>query len=227
MYKIKNRININLILIFFIELYQKYISPYKGYTCSHRLVYGGDSCSECIKKIFYTQDLATAIKLSRNRFRDCTKAGEILVKTRNLPYQAVSNKNKLFRILLISSLFILPPLLVLISDCSAVASQQNNSNNNPIIKLFLTGLNLLTYPSHAACNTAGPTTILGAIVCLIATIFSGAIAIVYVTLPCTIPFWFCRFIPSSCSDSCKSERPSRNSPRTPPRGWVADKQYEE
>jgi putative component of membrane protein insertase Oxa1/YidC/SpoIIIJ protein YidD len=58
--------------------YQRYISPYKGYSCAHRLLWGGASCSEYVKQIVAKEDLITAIKKSRQRFRDCTKANRIL-----------------------------------------------------------------------------------------------------------------------------------------------------
>jgi putative component of membrane protein insertase Oxa1/YidC/SpoIIIJ protein YidD len=29
-----------------LNTYQKYLSPHKGFSCPHRLAYGGDSCSE-------------------------------------------------------------------------------------------------------------------------------------------------------------------------------------
>jgi len=32
-----------------ISLYQRYVSPYKGFRCAHRVLHGGDSCSEYIQ----------------------------------------------------------------------------------------------------------------------------------------------------------------------------------
>ncbi|WP_228061460.1 membrane protein insertion efficiency factor YidD [[Phormidium] sp. LEGE 05292] len=31
--------------------YQKYLSPHKGFSCAHRILYGGESCSAYIKRI--------------------------------------------------------------------------------------------------------------------------------------------------------------------------------
>lgn len=61
-----------------INLYQKYLSPHKGYCCAHRVLHSGDSCSEYVKKMFLEQDLNQAIQLSRRRFTECGEAAEIL-----------------------------------------------------------------------------------------------------------------------------------------------------
>ena len=69
---------IRKILVFSINLYQKYLSPYKGYCCAHRVLHGGDSCSQYVKNVFIKQDLNEAIQLSRKRFIECGEAAEIL-----------------------------------------------------------------------------------------------------------------------------------------------------
>ncbi|MDB9444654.1 MAG: membrane protein insertion efficiency factor YidD [Sphaerospermopsis sp.] len=69
---------IRKISVFGINFYQKHLSPYKGYCCAHRILHGGDSCSEYVKKAFLEQDLNTAIQLSRQRFTECGQAAENL-----------------------------------------------------------------------------------------------------------------------------------------------------
>ncbi|MGB3204948.1 MAG: membrane protein insertion efficiency factor YidD [Crinalium sp.] len=66
------------ILIAIINFYQKYISPYKGYRCAHKVLYKGDSCSEYIKKSLLEQDLMKVVNLSKQRFCDCGEAAKIL-----------------------------------------------------------------------------------------------------------------------------------------------------
>ncbi|MDZ8088236.1 MAG: membrane protein insertion efficiency factor YidD [Nostoc sp. DedQUE12b] len=41
--------------------YQKYISPSKEFSCSHRLLHGGDSCSNYIKRMLNEQKLHEAV----------------------------------------------------------------------------------------------------------------------------------------------------------------------
>lgn len=61
--------------------YQRYISPVKGFSCPHRLLHGGDSCSDYVKKMLNQQSLIQAVKSSRQRFRDCAKAGKTLANS--------------------------------------------------------------------------------------------------------------------------------------------------
>jgi putative component of membrane protein insertase Oxa1/YidC/SpoIIIJ protein YidD len=61
-----------------IALYQKYISPKKGFSCSHRRLHGGTSCSQYAKNLLSEQNLELAVKMSVQRFRDCAKASRAL-----------------------------------------------------------------------------------------------------------------------------------------------------
>jgi putative component of membrane protein insertase Oxa1/YidC/SpoIIIJ protein YidD len=58
--------------------YQKHISPHKGFACAHRILYGGDSCSQYIKRIIAKEGLKTALLKSRLRFQSCKQANLIL-----------------------------------------------------------------------------------------------------------------------------------------------------
>jgi len=64
--------------IFSITGYQKYISPYKRFSCASRILYGGESCSQYIKNVIAKHTLVTAIQLSRQRFKACRDAYKIL-----------------------------------------------------------------------------------------------------------------------------------------------------
>jgi hypothetical protein len=44
---------VSKISVFSINFYQQYISPYKGYCWAHRILHGGDSCSQYVKKTFF------------------------------------------------------------------------------------------------------------------------------------------------------------------------------
>ncbi|WP_416666308.1 membrane protein insertion efficiency factor YidD [Egbenema bharatensis] len=61
-----------------IDLYQQHLSPKKGFSCPHRLLNGEASCSEYVKHLLGKQDLATTIRFSVQRFRDCASASQTL-----------------------------------------------------------------------------------------------------------------------------------------------------
>ena len=54
--------------------YQKYVSPYKGFSCAHRVFYGGESCSQYVKRILGEVGVSEAITASRQRFSECREA---------------------------------------------------------------------------------------------------------------------------------------------------------
>ncbi|MEW5855902.1 MAG: membrane protein insertion efficiency factor YidD [Cyanobacteriota bacterium] len=58
--------------------YQKHISPRKGFSCAHRLLYKGESCSQYAKRMVAHQGLVGAIPAVRRRFRACGIANQIL-----------------------------------------------------------------------------------------------------------------------------------------------------
>ena len=58
--------------------YQKHISPRKGFSCAHRLLHGGESCSQYIKRLIAREGLFAAHRASRERFRTCREANQIL-----------------------------------------------------------------------------------------------------------------------------------------------------
>ncbi|MEH2071608.1 MAG: membrane protein insertion efficiency factor YidD [Nostoc sp.] len=65
-----------------ITAYQKYISPSKGFCCSHRLLHGGDSCSNFVKRMLSEQNLYQAVQLFIKRFQDCAAASKTLTSTK-------------------------------------------------------------------------------------------------------------------------------------------------
>lgn len=58
--------------------YQKYISPKKGFSCAHRVLYGGESCSQYIKRAIAQRGLSQGIKAAGHRFAACKNANKIL-----------------------------------------------------------------------------------------------------------------------------------------------------
>ncbi len=58
--------------------YQKYLSPHKGFSCAHRVLHGGESCSQYVKSAVAKGGLSAAIALSQQRFAACKQAHQIL-----------------------------------------------------------------------------------------------------------------------------------------------------
>ncbi|OUL33392.1 hypothetical protein BV372_17050 [Nostoc sp. T09] len=58
--------------------YQKHISPHKGFVCAHRVLYGGESCSQYIKRIIAEDGFKGLLSKSRRRFQACKQANRIL-----------------------------------------------------------------------------------------------------------------------------------------------------
>ncbi len=62
------------VAILFIKKYQHHISPKKGYSCSHRITYGGDSCSQYVKRTLMDTSLFETTLLAKARFEACNDA---------------------------------------------------------------------------------------------------------------------------------------------------------
>ncbi len=58
--------------------YQKYISPYKGFCCAHRVKHGGMSCSEYVKQALLHHGIWPAIPVVKQRFQACKLAASAL-----------------------------------------------------------------------------------------------------------------------------------------------------
>ena len=70
--------------------YQKFISPHKGFSCAHRVLYGCESCSQYFKQVIAEEGIITAIANAKGRFQECREANEILKKRRS---QCKANRN--------------------------------------------------------------------------------------------------------------------------------------
>ena len=60
--------------LFAIELYQRYLSPYKGYCCAYRVVTGGASCSALGYRAIRRFGVWDGLTLLRERFALCALA---------------------------------------------------------------------------------------------------------------------------------------------------------
>ena len=71
-----------------IRMYQIFVSPRKGFSCAYRVIHGGDSCSEAIKKIVLDKGLLSGLEEIRTRFRSCSNAA---IALRTMPIQNKQN----------------------------------------------------------------------------------------------------------------------------------------
>lgn len=63
-----------------INLYQKYISPYKGFSCAYRVGTGGLSCSAYGKLVISKYGVKKGYALLKRRFKDCTFCSQEISK---------------------------------------------------------------------------------------------------------------------------------------------------
>ena len=69
-----------------IAAYQRWLSPLKGKNrgCAHRVRYGGDSCSQHVRRLLAEAGgFWVAVPLARARFAACREAAEAAVAARN------------------------------------------------------------------------------------------------------------------------------------------------
>jgi putative component of membrane protein insertase Oxa1/YidC/SpoIIIJ protein YidD len=62
------------LLAYVIRIYQRHISPRKGYQCAHRLLHGGWSCSEFGLRAVTRHGVIGFARLMRRRFAACAQA---------------------------------------------------------------------------------------------------------------------------------------------------------
>ncbi|MGB3203126.1 MAG: membrane protein insertion efficiency factor YidD [Nodosilinea sp.] len=60
-----------------LNLYRTYLSPRKGVSCPHGVLYG-ESCSDYVQRILLNQNLSAAIRLAPQQFRNCKSAAQTL-----------------------------------------------------------------------------------------------------------------------------------------------------
>jgi putative component of membrane protein insertase Oxa1/YidC/SpoIIIJ protein YidD len=61
-----------------IELYQKYISPHKGFCCAYRVYHEDLSCSEFALQTIEQNGILKSIAKIKNRFKECKLASNYI-----------------------------------------------------------------------------------------------------------------------------------------------------
>jgi uncharacterized protein len=74
-----------------IELYQRYISPRKGYVCACRVLHGGSGCSGFAKQAISELGISGGIRALKRRFEQCRCAYDRLLETRLLQQRSLHN----------------------------------------------------------------------------------------------------------------------------------------
>lgn len=62
----------------FISIYQKQISPRKGFSCAYRVLHCSESCSQYTKRVISELGIGQALPLIRQRFQACKAANQTL-----------------------------------------------------------------------------------------------------------------------------------------------------
>ena len=65
----------SILLVPLINLYQKFVSPRKGFVCAYRKLHNDVSCSEYAKYLIKNHNLLSAVQLFRQRMQQCKQAG--------------------------------------------------------------------------------------------------------------------------------------------------------
>ena len=87
--------------VMIIRFYQRYISPYKGFSCAHRALRGGMSCSEFGLQQFQTKDPFRAYKETRMRMHECGDVYREFMSKKPEAEQRAIKKRKRKRFLLL------------------------------------------------------------------------------------------------------------------------------
>jgi len=76
-------LDINKFWIGLITFYQRFISPYKGFTCAHHARHKKGSCSHAVKALIADNGLIKSLPLIRVRFKECSEAYESIKESRH------------------------------------------------------------------------------------------------------------------------------------------------
>ena len=81
------------IAIALVSLYQRYLSPYKGFRCAHKTLYGGTSCSQYFQMVVREKGLVAAIPKFQQRLLDCKQAN-VLIHAQDNSEEKTKKKKK-------------------------------------------------------------------------------------------------------------------------------------
>ncbi|GAB1259286.1 membrane protein insertion efficiency factor YidD [Aurantivibrio plasticivorans] len=73
------------LFIYLINIYKRRISPHKGFSCAHRVLYGQESCSSYVKSSIKIYGWRKAISLIPERAKACSHAAKTLEENNGKP----------------------------------------------------------------------------------------------------------------------------------------------
>lgn len=76
-----------------IGLYRRYVSPYKGFSCAHRVFNGGSSCSAFAEQAICDHGLWAALPMIKRHFVECREAYAALQGLLRAEEQSGEGKN--------------------------------------------------------------------------------------------------------------------------------------
>lgn len=77
-----------------ITLYQRFVSPHKGFVCAHRALHHGPSCSAYVKNSLLSEGLWHTLTRLPARARACGAAARLLAARRNRPDDLEQDRRK-------------------------------------------------------------------------------------------------------------------------------------
>ncbi len=83
----------NKLLLFLIRLYQKYLSPKKGYCCAYGSLHNSGSCSERVYNIIKNNGVINGWADIKHQFKMCSEAYEIIKEKNNKKVKKKKNEN--------------------------------------------------------------------------------------------------------------------------------------
>lgn len=84
---------LRLVAVETISMYQRHLSPYKGFTCAFRQHTGRCSCSEFARRVTLRYGILRMLKLLPGRFKSC-KAAYMLTIQSNAPDRKNENSSR-------------------------------------------------------------------------------------------------------------------------------------
>ncbi|MBD2073626.1 membrane protein insertion efficiency factor YidD [Phormidium sp. FACHB-592] len=79
----------------FINIYQKRLSPYKGFSCAYRVLHCSESCSQYTKRVIAELGISQALPLIQQRFQACKAANQTLKVQRQCQPKQQSDRSTL------------------------------------------------------------------------------------------------------------------------------------
>lgn len=64
-----------------IAIYQRSLSPRKGWGCAHRVAHGGASCSAAVRRLVAQRGVVRAVRPTVAQFVACSQAAALLAQT--------------------------------------------------------------------------------------------------------------------------------------------------